>query len=345
MSKVLFISDLHFGHKTKGSWEVTWGWQKPALERFLCVVRDTPDLKAVIISGDIMDHYGPASPDIVQAMVWFGRELDRSLVEHVGNIKAYAIPGNHDCINYQTNIFPNWVSNLWSDRFENLIVVERPSLFRIGGLKWKIFPWMPDMEEFRRELVDTDAEVIVGHMDAQGFKYGQSSPTCLTGLGSLETKRFKRVFLGHFHLQQTIGNISYVGSPYPLNASDIDSKRGYMVYDTVEDIPRHESLNADPFVVVEFENRAYTDSEVEKLRGKVVYIHMEDPSVALRQAFRKQLARLGCTYHERVSMTARLIQDKTEIDASQDELAIVKEMAESAGENSDDIIEKYNTLY
>jgi hypothetical protein len=109
-----------------------------------------------------------------------------------------------------------------------------------------------------------------GHFEFVGFKMN-SSYICERGQDPNEVNDFKRVYSGHFHTPSEKGNIQYLGSPYAQTFHDVDSTRGYYIFDDGE-LEFIEFTYAPKFMKVDTDNITQ-----ENIKGNIVkLIFVED---------------------------------------------------------------------
>lgn len=81
----------------------------------------------------------------------------------------------------------------------------------------------------------TSAEMVFGHFDMNGFNLGSGWEETSSWSEPSKFKQFKRVFSGHYHLNQTktVGQteITFVGSPYTTEFGESDQEKFVMMID------------------------------------------------------------------------------------------------------------------
>ena len=349
---IYIITDLHIGVTINGKVDIPWSWQKPALERFLEELREGKP-EAVFLLGDILNDPGDLPPAVGEMLKWFGDSLNEVCGDL--DIMAHVIPGNHDCVLHLTSVTPNWVWTMWGERYSNLKVYNTPETIKLREHSVRLYPWSPEQDAIRRDLVNREEDIVMAHLEVSGMRYSPNHPIVVKGgIDPLDMSRFQQVFLGHFHLHQRSKNICYVGAPYPLNRGDLGESviHGYVSYDPkTHKIAQHSLHDECPFVVLDYEDRIYEDSELEKLSGKMVYLNMKDPSPHLRADLKTKLLKVTAGLKEDVQTTAKSsCGDSPEKESDQhpqgmvDDEDIVRELV--VGENVDveSIVAKFQQL-
>jgi len=133
-------------------------------------------------------------------------------------IKIYIIVGNHD-IYYKDSIIPTSLDLL--KNYKGITIV-----YDVTYLTKDIVmvPW--------GKVPDKSTKYCFGHFEFVHFKMN-SSYECQSGINFNEKPwvDFEHIYSGHFHTPSTRENITYLGSAYPQTFSDVNSPRGYYVWD------------------------------------------------------------------------------------------------------------------
>ena len=95
-----------------------------------------------------------------------------------------------------------------------------------------MIPWInsQNYEQNMNLINNSNADYLMGHFEINGFTMVKGIK-CSNGLSKDIFKRFKKVFSGHFHLRENIGNIYYVGTPYEKDWNDKGSDKGFDILD------------------------------------------------------------------------------------------------------------------
>jgi DNA repair exonuclease SbcCD nuclease subunit len=184
------------------------------------------DIKHVIHFGDLFDNRKMTSLFIQnRARTCFLDELE------VRGIDMHIFVGNHDTL-YKNDNSINSVREICG-RYPNIHIYEEPTEVKIGGCKILFVPWLnsTNMEEGLNTIKNSSADVLMGHLEINGFAMYRGS-YCEHGLQKDLFGRFKAVFSGHFHTRSRDGNIEYLGAPYEMNAQDSGDSRGFHVFNT-----------------------------------------------------------------------------------------------------------------
>lgn len=96
-------------------------------------------------------------------------------------------------------------------------------------------PWICDdnREQTLEHIQKTKCQVVVGHLELQGFEMYKGQKIHLENALTAKTfEKFDVVMSGHFHHRSKQGNITYVGTPYEITWSDFDDPKGFHIFDT-----------------------------------------------------------------------------------------------------------------
>ena len=219
-----------------------------------------------VINGDIYDTYNPGN----QIRKFFSEQLKRL---NDAEIPVILLIGNHD-ISMKTHA----LSDISGLGLKKVLVIEKKTISKFEGHRLLLFPYSLDIEQNNVSIKDEfynfikEAEekptnlptLFFGHFPVNGAKfnidtedsfYDEETITTTTTLikgftnrnqldisnSDLNKLNANYVFLGDFHSYQVLKtkNISmYSGSLEKTDFSEINQKKGFIVYDTeVEEKP------------------------------------------------------------------------------------------------------------
>jgi len=161
------------------------------------------------------------------------KNLDNDFIEPIYKNKLFlhAIIGNHDTYFKNTNEI-NSMNVLYRNN-AHFNYYSEPTEFSIDGCKILFMPWIcsDNYEQCMSAIEMTDAQVLFGHLELNGFEMYKGSPNN-HGFDPKLFDKFDIVCSGHFHHKSSKGNINYLGAPYEMTWSDYDDPRGFHVFDT-----------------------------------------------------------------------------------------------------------------
>lgn len=224
MAKIALLGDTHFGARGD-SIAFRDNFFKFYDDVFFPYLRDN-NIDTVVQMGDLMDRRKFVNFRTLSLM----RE---KFIEPFssGEFKLHVIVGNHDTYYRHTNEV-NSLNELF-EGLDNISIYQKIEEVMIADKLFLMMPWINkgNEEESLFALKDSYANVLIGHLEVDGFEMHRGIP----GHGGLKPKLFKRfdhVFSGHYHCQSSSGNISYLGTPYEMSWSDYNDPKGFHVFDT-----------------------------------------------------------------------------------------------------------------
>lgn len=271
MAKVAMITDTHFGIKNDSP---------DFIEHQVKFYREVffPDLvergiKTILHLGDIFDRRKYTNHQTLHA---FKEAFFDQLVEH--DIHMVLILGNHD-VYYKSTNEVNSPELFLSQYTENITVINKPQVVKVGGAKVAMIPWInaKNYEESLEFMADCGCEVLCGHFEIKGFEMHRGGGVNTSGLKAEIFDPFEIVFSGHFHEPSSDGRITYLGAPYEYTWADFGCERGYYIFD-----PKSHDLeyvkNPDKmfYRITYDELFDPTGYDVDALEGKIVRVIVAD---------------------------------------------------------------------
>ncbi len=152
---------------------------------------------------------------------------------HDMGITVHMILGNH-CVYYKNTNRVNSPELLLTD-YENIQVYNGVCTTYIEDTPICLVPWInkENKEETFSHLESTNAEIVMGHLELDGFEVTPGLKM-EHGMDPKLFSRFKQVFSGHYHHKSTKGNITYLGNPYQMFWNDYKDTRGFHLYKPAE---------------------------------------------------------------------------------------------------------------
>lgn len=225
MSKVALVSDLHFG--AKDSDRIFQDSQFAFMEQMVQYCKDS-EIDKIFILGDLFDTRHAVNVLTINRVIDFFKS-------HEGDVIWYIILGNHD-LYYKSSTEVSSLVVL--DRIKYVNIIDKPTM--IGDTL--LLPWVTDYEQFRNEVEGKmDCERMFGHLDVLGAKMDIFNNRAVQGFDKEELfKHWKHIYTGHYHIhsETTQGDckLTYLGSPYQLNRSEIEDKGFYILDTDIEDL-------------------------------------------------------------------------------------------------------------
>ena len=213
------------------------------------------DVKHVIHLGDLVDR---------RKFINFNTatRLRQDFLEPLSlkNITVDIIAGNHDTYYKNTNEVNALRELVGRRRGDDR---DRP----YDGLKVLLLPWICDgnREESLNAIKTTRAQVVMGHLELQGFEMYRGSMVSHGDDPSI-FERFDLVCSGHYHHRSTNGHICYLGSHAEFTWSDYDDPRGFHIFDTET---RELTFIQNPYKM--FKKIWYDDSDTNFVNSDINY--------------------------------------------------------------------------
>lgn len=192
----------------------------------------------------------------------------KPLVER--NIQSHLIIGNHDTYFKNTNNVNSMRELYENSKYENLhFYYSQPSEVNFDGCNILLVPWIctDNLEASLNTIKNTKAQVLLGHLEIQGFEMYKGAVND-HGFERSLFEKFDLVCSGHFHHRSTNGNITYLGNPYQMFWNDFDDPRGFHIFDTDT---RELTFIQNPYTI--FEKLFYDDTD--KILEQVVNENFE----------------------------------------------------------------------
>lgn len=212
-----------------------------AVDELLRTARDfKPD--AIVLAGDLKEHYEPVSMFVVKFWVAIIGDMRRR------GLRVIVLLGNHDRIS-QSSRSKNWLDVL---RAAGAEIVTKPRWKTVGRGRVAFLPYTADAKKelrWARGLAEDGrgrGDVLVFHTGVSGASMGLIpgagiSPDDLIGCAPGTEHRttpdtedcgwaYEAAFGGHYHEHQKLKDypIWYIGSPFCHSWSEVNQRKGHM---------------------------------------------------------------------------------------------------------------------
>jgi hypothetical protein len=255
MAKYLIIGDIHATEANRHKVEKLFGMIE-SLGR------------PTIFLGDQLDKRGYVE---ISCLNMFFNYFQYSKLQHILMVGNHCLSTQDSNGNHSMEVFK---------ALKSITVVDKP--LRQG--KVLFVPFQRNLDDFRRIIKDSDAEVLFFHNGVNGFDYG-TGLVADRELPIEDLKQFKRAIGGHFHKFQTRDNLTYLGSPFSHNFGESNQDKYLGIFDTdtgtmeliKTDFPRHITTTLDLNVNVNLQLDHYDHNRV-ILKGTREQIELFDKS-------------------------------------------------------------------
>lgn len=144
-------------------------------------------------------------------------------------INMNIIVGNHD-IPLRDEIVSDACTELLYG-YENIIVHTR--VHEIPVWNMIMIPWLTknNREETLQRVLKSRMRFALGHLELSGFSFSKTQ-IAVHGDDPKNFTKFEKVFSGHYHYRHSKDNIFYLGSPNEQTWIDVNTSRGFHIFDS-----------------------------------------------------------------------------------------------------------------
>ena len=257
--KIALITDTHWGVRNDNI--AFMDNSKKFLDTIFFPYLDANNIRTVVHLGDLVDRrkYINMQTATRLRIDFLDKLANRGLDVHM-------IAGNHDTYFKNTNRI-NALHELVVGKYDFKIYDQLPFEWDFDGTKVLILPWICDenREASLHAIRNTPAQIVMGHLELQGFEMFRGSIVSHGDDPSL-FDRFDTVMSGHYHHRSSRGNIHYLGSHAEFTWSDYSDPRGFHIFDTET---RNLTFVENPYRM--FKKVWYNDSDATFLNSDIDY--------------------------------------------------------------------------
>lgn len=268
--KVALITDQHFGVRND-SIQFHEYFSKFYNDFFFPTLAEH-GINTIIELGDIFDRRKYVNFDTL----YRAREYFFDPIVDAG-ITLHCIAGNHDVYFKNTNRV-NAPTLLISEAADNIKVYDTATEITVDGTPIVIVPWInqDNYQSMMELLKDTNSEIVMGHLELQGFQMYRNAFND-HGYDHKLFSKFDIVMSGHFHHKSSKDNIHYLGAPYEMTWSDYDDARGFHIFDTDTKELQYYRNPYSMFIKVFYDDANMTEDEllrydVASITGKYIKV-------------------------------------------------------------------------
>ena len=224
--KIILLGDVHYGVRNDNQAFLTKN--KLFFDNTLFPYMKKNNIDTLVQLGDLVDRRKYINYATLN-------RLREDFLEplHAMGVKTHFIVGNHDTTYKNTNKI-NAQRELIDGKYDDIFsIYEEATEVEFDGTKILFVPWICDdnSKHSFELLANTEAQIVMGHLEIQGFEMYKGSMVSHGTVASL-FDRFDMVFSGHFHHKSTNGQIWYLGNIGEFTWSDYDDPKGFHVFDT-----------------------------------------------------------------------------------------------------------------
>jgi DNA repair exonuclease SbcCD nuclease subunit len=268
--KFLYTADFHFSsysqdridplthlpERLSGIYSVTCEMINYAIDQ---------EIKYVVVGGDVF-HNKSLIHSIAQSKL-----LD--IIRVYKMIKFIILDGNHD----MSSMTGDGVSATKSlDNEENVTTIHRTT--KIENILF--VPW--DQRNMIFDIKEGNSDYLISHFGLNEAKLN-SGISIISDIGLKDLKQYKHCFLGHYHTPQSVGNVTYVGSPIQLDWGEKNEEKRFLIINSetgdVESIPTVNYKKHFEFIITsENKNEIIKNVIILKNQGHYVKLNRIDDS-------------------------------------------------------------------
>lgn len=219
MAEIIICADIHFGVPTRLQHSL---WACRVINEY-CKINN---INTINVLGDLFHDRASLSIDVLVGVTNFLEKAKKDDQQWI------TFPGNHDMF-----LRYSWDINSLMPMRKYMTVINDVKLMTIDDARFWILPFVTYEKSYMQILkhIEDHAEendVLFTHIGIRGATLN----TCFMhkdwSIVSFDTSKFNRIYTGHFHNAQQIGNAWYPGSLIPFKVDEGDIPHGFYVYNT-----------------------------------------------------------------------------------------------------------------
>jgi DNA repair exonuclease SbcCD nuclease subunit len=268
VNKIIITADWHFGHPERLD-DLKWAFNK-MLD--YCI---REKIEKIFMLGDLTHHREYLTHDVSNAIT----ELFQRMCDN--NVEMVLFPGNHDMFNRF-----NWEITALKPFGKFINLIENVSNFEYGGRKFWCIPFVESEQTFMKiiDIVNDKAsedDILLTHVGITNATYNMCFLIQNWSIVNFDKTKFSRIYAGHFHCHQKVGEKSWVpGSPIPFRFDEGLVTHGFFVYDPkindhqfveFNDLPNDDSSSPPDFITSDD-----VDSIIKNVKGNNVKILLKE---------------------------------------------------------------------
>lgn len=172
------------------------------------------EIDTIVFAGDIY-HDKSILHSIAQ-------DIFLEFIRRHRNINFIIIDGNHDKSSMSKTSNISALKNC--DMEPNVTMIHETTV--IDNISF--IPWGKTMID---DVKNSTQDYLISHFGVNEAELSNGM-SLVADIKMSDLRKFKKVVLGHYHKPQTLGNMSYVGSPIQLDWGDKDQEKRFLILDT-----------------------------------------------------------------------------------------------------------------
>tara|TARA_R100000008_G_scaffold34601_2_gene19617 strand:- start:1654 stop:2694 length:1041 start_codon:yes stop_codon:yes gene_type:complete len=222
--KVAIITDQHFGARKNS--KLFHDYFLKFYNEIFFPTLEKEGITTIVDMGDTFDNRTGIN---FGALSWAKNNYYDKLKDM--GCTVHTIVGNHTAYYKNTNKINS--IDLLLREYDNVPVYSEVTEIKLGNLPVLLVPWInqENQEETFNYLKKTKCEVLMGHLELNGFKATRGH-IMEDGIPLDAFEKFKKVYSGHYHTRSNYNDIYYLGNPYEMFWNDCNDDRGFHIFDT-----------------------------------------------------------------------------------------------------------------
>lgn len=214
-----------------------------------------------------------------QTLNWYSAERARKyFFEPLRDYPVDVIAGNHDL--YFKHSSATSSLNEIVKFYDNIRVFDQAT--EVDGILY--IPWInrENKERTFQAIADSKAKIAFGHLELTGYKVNAGS-VMHSGYDPASLAHFEHVYSGHFHMNHTIGNVTYLGSVQQHSWADVFNTHGVHLFDT--ETHKIKQIENPHTMYMYIDSEAYSKYERSQIEGR--HIRIRHPADIKRTQLQK----------------------------------------------------------
>lgn len=220
MSKTLITADIHFGLKGRLN-DILWSMK--TIRKYA----SDHEIDTIFVLGDLFHDRESLNIEVLAAAYNF---FEETMDEY--NQEWIIFPGNHDM--YMRN---SWAVNTLRSLNKVATVIEDIKLIKLSTARFWVLPFVHYESVYMKILKSIEeriqkGDVLLTHIGVNNATLNECYLLKNWSIVDFTGSKFDRVFAGHFHCHQKVGdNVWYPGSPIPFRFDEGMVPHGFIEYD------------------------------------------------------------------------------------------------------------------
>lgn len=265
MSKYLLVGDSHWGISGCNQSMIQ---QNINIWNYILEMAKSYNVEAIIDCGDFLDKRKEIDTNLLDI-------INKNVMEKLP-CHLYLTVGNHN-LYFRDNSLVNNISIFQKMFPDKVTVIDKVTT--LGTID--IVPWVnkDNYVEINDKIQNSLSLYCVGHFELTGFPFDKVRMATVNEeriTKSLLSKKYKKVFSGHYHIRSEKDNILYVGTPHQLTWIDEGVEKYIYILDDLTGDLVELVMPFEMFKQIEIKEDNWKDYCNDELKDKKVRIIYED---------------------------------------------------------------------